>query len=140
MFYTWKLNFVLLLSHILVNIFTANICKIVSVLFSQRWNNTHEHTLTQLLFLTKYKSWSNAGSSTLNRCYSFNVISTLFCQRWNNIDKHTSAQLPFSIKFQCWNNVGLSALNRRNSVDVVSTLICQRRNNVDKCTSLNFHF
>ena len=48
MLYTGKLNFVLLLSHFLVNISTKNDDKIVSMLFSQRRSNADEHTLTQL--------------------------------------------------------------------------------------------
>ena len=125
-------NFVLLLSHFLV-ISTANISKVVSMLFSQRWSNADEQT--QLSFSTKYKSWNSIDLSTLNQRNSFNVVSTLFYQRWNNVDKHTSAQLSFSTKFQRWNNVVLSTLNRHNSIDVVSTLFCQRWNNVDKCAS-----
>ena len=68
-------NFVLLLSHFLV-ISTANISKVVSMLFSQRWSNADEQT--QLSFSTKYKSWNNIDLSTLNQRNSFNVVSTLF--------------------------------------------------------------
>ena len=124
-------NFVLLLSHFLV-ISTANISKVVSMLFSQRWSNADEQT--QLSFSTKYKSWNNIDLSTLNQRNSFNIVSTLFYQRWNNVDKHALAQLSFPTKFQRWNNVVLSTLIRRNSIDVVSALFCQRWNNVDKCT------
>ena len=130
-------NFVLLLSHFLV-ISTANISKVVSMLFSQRWSNADEQT--QLSFSTKYKSWTSIDLSTLNQRNFFNVVSTLFYQRWNNADKHTSAQLSFPTKFQRWNNVVLSTLNRCNSIDVVSTLFCQRWNNVDKCTSAQLSF
>ena len=48
MLYSGKLNFVLLLSHFLVNISTANIDEVVPMLFSQRRSNTDEHRLTQL--------------------------------------------------------------------------------------------
>ena len=48
MLYTGKLNFVLLLSHFVVNISTTNIDKVVSMLFCQRQSNADEHTLTQL--------------------------------------------------------------------------------------------
>ena len=48
MLYSGKLNFVLLLSHFLVNISTANIDEVVPMLFCQRRSNTDEHTLTQL--------------------------------------------------------------------------------------------
>ena len=130
-------KFVLLLSHFLM-ISTANIGKVVSILFSQRWSNANEQT--QLLFSTKYKSWSNIDLSTLNQRNSFNVVSKLFYERWNNFDKHTLAQLPFSTKFQRWNNVVLSTFNRRNSIDVVSTLFCQRWNNVSKCTLAQLSF
>ena len=50
MFYTLKLNFVLLLSHFLVNISTANIEKVVSMLFSRRRSNTDEYTLAQFSY------------------------------------------------------------------------------------------
>ena len=130
-------NFVLLLSHFLA-ISTANISKVVSMLFSQCWSNADEQT--QLLFSTKYKSWNSIDLSTLNQRYSFNFVSTLFYQRWNNADKHTSAQLSFSTKFHRWNDVVLSTLNRYNSIDVVSLLFCRRWNNVDKYTSTQLSF
>ena len=135
MIFTWKLNFVLLLSHFLVNISTTNIDKALDCFL-----NADEHTLTQLSFSTKYQYWNNIESSTSNRRNSFNVVSTLFCQRWNNVDKHTSAQLSFSTKFQRWNNVGSSTLSRRNSINVFSTLFCQPWKNVDKCTSAQLSF
>ena len=129
-------NFVLLLSHFLV-ISTANISKVVSMLFSQRWSNADEQT--QLSFSTKYKSWNSIDLSTLNQRNSFNVVSTLFYQRWNNVDKHTSAQLSFSTKFQRWNifyrrwiYVILSTLFQRCFANVETTSINVRR--------LNFHF
>ena len=140
MFYTWKLNFNLLLSDFLVNISTTNIDKVVSMLSSQRRSNADEHTLTQLSFSTKCQHWNNIGSSTLNLRNSFNVVSTLFSLRWNNIDKHTSVQLPFSNKFQRWSNVGSLTLNWHNSTNVVSTLFCQRWNKVDKCASAQLSF
>ena len=130
-------NFALLLIHFLV-ISTANIGKVVSMLFSQRWSNEDEQT--QFSFKTKYQSWNNIDLLTLNQRNSFNVVSTLFYQRWNNVDKHTLAQLSFSTNFQHWNNIVLSSLNRRNSIDVISTLFCQRWNNVDKWRRLNFLF
>ena len=136
MFYTWKL-WGFLLSYFLV-ISTANIGKIVSMLFSQRWSNVDEQT--QLSFSTKYNSWNNIDLWTLNQRNFFNVVSMLFYQYWNNIDKHTSAQFSFSTKFQRWNNVVLLTLNQHNSIDVVSTLFCQRWNNVDKCTSAQLSF
>ena len=112
-------NFVLLLNHFLV-ISTANIGKVVSMLFSQRWSNADEQT--QLSFSTKYKSWNNIDLSTLNQRNSFNVVSTLFYQRWNNVDKHTSAQLSFSTKYQRRNNV--DERWRSSCFDVESTLMC----------------
>ena len=48
MLHTGKLNFILLLSHFVVNISTTNIDKVVSVLFCQRQSNSDEHTLTRL--------------------------------------------------------------------------------------------
>ena len=129
MFYTWKLNFVLLLSHFLANIDAANINDILSMLFSQCWSNGNKHMLNQLSFSTRYQRWNNIGSLTLNPRDSFNVVSTLFCQCWKK-----------PTKFQRWNNVGSSTLIRRNSIEVVSTLFCQRWNNVDKCTSVQLSF
>ena len=93
-------NFALLLIHFLV-MSTANIGKVVSMLFCQRWSNQQ----TQFSLSTKYKSWNNIDLSTLNQRNSFNVLSTLFYQRWNNVAKHTSAQFSFSTKFQRWNNI-----------------------------------
>ena len=86
--YTWKLDFVLLLSH-----------------FQSCFLCADEYTWTQLSFSTKYQRWDNIGWSTLNRRNSFNFVSTLFCQRWNNVDKCTLAQLSFLIKHQHWSNV-----------------------------------
>ena len=49
MLYTGKFNSVLLLSHfVVVNINTANIDKVVSMLSCQLRSNADEHTLTQL--------------------------------------------------------------------------------------------
>ena len=125
MFHTWKLSFVLLLRHFLVNFSTKNIGKLVSMLFSEHRSNAYEHTLTQLQFSSKHQRWNNTGLPTLNRRYSFNVVSTLFV----NVEA-TSIN-----KFQCWNNVNSSTLNRRNSIDLFLTLFCQRWKNVDKCTT-----
>ena len=55
MLYTRKLNFVLLLSHIVVNISTANIDTVVSMLFSESRSNVDEHTFSQLIFSTEYQ-------------------------------------------------------------------------------------
>ena len=43
MLYTGKLNFVLLLSHFVMNINTANMDKFVSMLFSQRRSQADEY-------------------------------------------------------------------------------------------------
>ena len=48
MLYTGKLNFLLLLSHFVVNISITDIEKVVSMLVFQRRSNADEHTLTQL--------------------------------------------------------------------------------------------
>ena len=48
MLYNRKLNFVFLLSHLVVNISTTNIDKAVSMVLSQRRSNADKHTLTQL--------------------------------------------------------------------------------------------
>ena len=74
MIYTWKLNFVLLLSHFLVIISTTNVGKVVSVLFCQRH-------VTQLSFSTKYQRRNNNGSSTSNQRNSFKAVLALFRQR-----------------------------------------------------------
>ena len=106
MFYTWELKFVLLLSHFLVNVSATNIDKDVSVLFSQSWSNSNEHTLTQLSFSTKYQRWNNVSLPLLNRrSNSIDVVSMLFCQRLNHADKYMMAQLSFSNKNQRQNNV-----------------------------------
>ena len=104
-------NFVLLLNHFLV-ISTANIRKVVSMLFCQHWSNQQ----TQLSLSTKYKSWNNIDLSTLNqRCFA-NVESTSInvrffqlsfstkCQRRNNVDERWPSTL-----FQRWINVNVFA-------------------------------
>ena len=48
MLYSRKLNFVFLLSHLVVNISTTNIDKAVSIVLPQRRSNGDKHTLTQL--------------------------------------------------------------------------------------------
>ena len=118
--------YVLLLSHFLV-INTANISKVVSMLFSQRWSNADEQT--QLSFSTKYKSWNSTDLSTLNQRSSFTVASTLFYQRWNNVDKHKSAQLSFSTK--------ILRLKQHCFIDVESMQFYQRCFNVVKTTLMN---
>ena len=123
MFHTWKLSFVLLLRHFLVNFSATNIGKLVSMLFSQHRSNAYEHTLTQLQFSSKHQRWNNTGLPTLNRRYSFNVVSTLF------------VNVEATLINKCWNNVNSSTLNRRNSIDLFLTLFCQRWKNVDKCTT-----
>ena len=125
-------NFILLLSHFLV-ISTANIRKVVSMLFSQNWSNTmnklnfHFQPNIKVERALTYRRW-------------IKVILSMLFQRWKNVDKLTSGQLSFSTKFQRWNNVVLSTLNRCNSIDVVSTLFRARWNNVDKCTSAQLSF
>ena len=104
-------NFVLLLNHFLV-ISTANIRKVVSMLFCQHWSNQQ----TKLSLSTKYKSWNNIDLSTLNqRCFA-NVESTSInvrffqlsfstkCQRRNNVDERWPSTL-----FQRWINVNVFA-------------------------------
>ena len=48
MLYTTTINFVFLLSHLVVNISATNIDKAVSVVLPQRRCNADKHTLTQL--------------------------------------------------------------------------------------------
>ena len=99
----------MLLSHLQV-VRKANICKVVSMLFSQRYSNAYEQT--QLSFATKYKSWKNIDLWRFNQRNSFSVVSTLFYRRW--ID------------------VILSKLFQRYYANVETTSINVRR--------LNFHF
>ena len=122
MIYTWKLNFVLLLSHFLVNLSTTNIDKVVSMP-NMRWLNFLFQPNISVETKLGHQHWIDV------------ILSTLFCQRWNNVDKHVSAQLSFSTKFQLRKNVGSLTLNWCNSINFVSTLLCQRWNNADKCTS-----
>ena len=120
-------NFALLLNHFLVKISTANIDKVVKMLFSERWSNANEDTLlTQLSFSTKSRSWNNDGSSTLNRRNSVDVVSTLFYQHWNNFDKCTSAFHFFNFHFQPNINIETTLMNVDNqrSFNVDSTLMC----------------
>ena len=92
----------MLLNHFLVKISTANIDKVIKMLFSQRWSNANEDTLlTQFSFSTK----SRAETTMVHRRWIGVILSTLFCQRWNNVDKCTSASLSFSTKYQHRNKV-----------------------------------
>ena len=124
-------NYVLLLSLFLV-INTANISKVVSMLFSQRWSNADEQT--QLSFSTKYNCLNSIDLLRLNQRNSFNVVSTLFYVETTSINIR-QLNFHFQQKFHRWNNVVLSTLNRCIYIDDASTLFCQRWNNVDKCTS-----
>ena len=122
-------NFVLLLNHFLV-ISTANIGKVVSMLFSQRWSNADEQT--QLSFSTKYKSWNSIDLSTLNQRNSFNVVSKSFYQRRLNFHFQPNFNVETTLFYRRWIDVILSALFQRYFDNVETTSINVRR--------LNFHF
>ena len=89
MIYTWKLNFVLLLSHFLVNLSTTNIDKVVSIP-NMRWLNFLFQPNISVETKLGHQHWIDV------------ILSTLFCQRWNNADKCTSPQLSLSNKYQRW--------------------------------------
>ena len=66
--YSWNDNdYILHLSHSLVNISTTNIDKVVSMLFSQTWTNANKQTSAQLSFWTKFQRLNNIVSSALNQ-------------------------------------------------------------------------
>ena len=99
-----KLKFVLLLSHFLVNIRSANIDKVFSMLSSPclRRFNVDKPTLFQRWYFWYFfenESWINVH-------WLFNVETTLAYRRWIvlilsmlfcNFDKYTSAQLSNQI-------------------------------------------
>ena len=144
MFYTWKLGYVLLFSHCIVNMSIKNIDRVVSMLFFQRRSNVNEKTLTQFSFLTKYQCWNNIGSSTLNRRNSINVVSTvnfvstLFCHRWNNVHniRRLNRQFQLNINVETtlvhwhWNVVILLTLFQRCFANVQTKSINIFRLNV----------
>ena len=105
-------NFVLLLSHFLV-ISTANISKVVSMLFSQRWSNADEQT--QLLFWTKYKS--NVEATPMNKL---------------NFHFQLNIKVETALIYRHWINVILSMLFQRCFINIETTSINIRR--------FNFHF
>ena len=75
-FYVWKHDSALLLSHSLVNINTANIDMVVSILFSQCRSNVDEHTLTQFWFSNKYQRWKNVEERS----------ESILLRRWSTVD------------------------------------------------------
>ena len=105
-------NFVLLLSHFLV-ISTANISKVVSMLFSQRWSNADEQT--QLSFSTKYKS--NVEATPMNKL---------------NFHFQLNIKVETALIYRHWINVILSMLFQRCFINIETTSINIRR--------FNFHF
>ena len=139
MFYIWKPNSVLSLSHCLVNIDTTHIeKKIVSMLFSQFRSNVNKHKLTQHSFSTKYRHWNNFGLSTLNQRNFFNTVSR-FCQYWNSFDK------IHRLNFDFQPNINVETFDRRRWIDVTLSTLFQRSFanfetvSINVCR-LNFHF
>ena len=127
MIYTYKSSFVLLLSHFLVTISTANIDKVVSMLFSQR-----QWTYVDSTFLFNQ-------ISTLKQYWIDVIYSMLFQRCFVNIQT-TSVKICW-LKFHFQPNFNVeTTLVHQPWINVVSTLFCQRWNNVDKSTSAQLSF
>ena len=86
MIYTWKRNFVLLLSHFLVNISTTKTDKVVSILFSQcRWTYVGSTFIFNVETTLVHRRWIDVILSTLfQRCFA-NVENTSINVRQLNI-------------------------------------------------------
>ena len=142
MIYTWKLNFVLLLSHVLVNLSTTNIDKVVSMLFSQhRWTRVDSTFLFNLISTLKQNWVINVETTSINICRlnfhfqpNFNVETTLVHRRWIDVILSTLLQ-------RCFANVETTSINVRRlnfhfqpNINVETTLMNvddQRCFNVD---------
>ena len=114
MIYNWKLNFVLLLSHVLVNLSTTNIDKVASMLFSQHGWTWVDSTFLFNLISTLKQNWViNVETTSRNICRlnfhfqsNFNVETTLVHRRWNHV--------ILSAMFQrCFVNVETTSINVR---------------------------
>ena len=123
-------KFVLLLSHFLV-ISTANIGKVVSMLFSQRWSNEDEQT--QFSFKTKYQSWNNIDLLTLNQRNSFNVV---FQRCFISVETMSINICRLNFHFQPNFNVETTLFYRRWIDVILSTLFQSCLANVET-TSIN---
>ena len=109
MIYTSKLNFVLLLSHFLVNISTTNISKVVSMLFSQR-----RRTYVDSIFLFNQ-------ISTLKQHWIINIESTQFFQGCFNVVLSTLKQRRETSVGSTFIFNQISMLKQRWFIDVEST-------------------
>ena len=127
MIYTYKSSFVLLLSHFLVTISTANIDKVVSMLFSQRQWTYVDSTFLFNQISTLKQHWIDVIYSMLfQRCF-VNIQTTSVKIRWLNFHFQPNFNVETTLVHQPW-------------INVVSTLFCQRWNNVDKSTSAQLSF
>ena len=124
----------MLLSHFLVNISSANIGKVNSMLFFQ----CRGHTLTQLSTNINvettfgHQHWIDVIPSTLfQRCF-VNVETTSINIRWLNFHFQPNFNVEATLVDRRWINVILSMLFQRCFANVETTSINVRR--------LNFHF
>ena len=130
-------NFVLLLSHFLV-ISTANISKVVSMLFSQNWSNTinklnfHFQPNIKVEPALIYRRWINVIFSMLfQRCF-INVETTPINIRRLNFHFQPNFNVETTLFYRHWIDVILSTLFQRYFANVETMSINVRR--------LNFHF
>ena len=104
MIYNWKRNFVLLLSHVLVNLSTTNIDKVASMLFSQHGWTWVDSTFLFNLISTLKQNWViNVETTSRNICRlnfhfqsNFNVETTLVHRRWIDVILSTLFQCCFA--------------------------------------------
>ena len=113
----------MLLNHFLVKISTANIDKVIKMLFSQRWSNANEDTLlTQLSFSTK----SRAETTMVHRRWIGVILSTLFERCFGNVETTSINVRRLNFHFQPNINIETTLMNVENerSFNVDSTLMC----------------
>ena len=92
------------------------------MLFSQRRINVDEHTLIQLLFLTKYQRWNNI----LHRHWIDVILSMLFQRCFVNVETTSINVRRLNFHFQPNINVETTLMNVDNHrcFKVDSTMMC----------------
>ena len=144
-FYTWKLNFVLFLSHFLVNISTTKVLKLFKCCFLNV-----EATLMDICWLKFHFQLAINVETTLgHRLWIDVILSMLFQRCFVNVEKTSIniRRLNFHFKpnfnvgttlvYRRWINVNLSTLFQRCFANVETTSINVRRLNLDFQPNIN---
>ena len=142
MFYSWKLNFVLFLSHFLVNISTDQWSNWQSCFnaVSQRRSNADEH------MSFNFNSQPNINvETTLGHWHWIDVILSMLFQRcFVNVETTSTNIRRFNFQFQPNFNVETTLVHRRWINVILSTLLQRCFANVETTSinvrRLNFHF